>query len=229
LWRKAIEKEMWAIDCAFEFCDDNVMPPGYQKIDCHMVFDVKMTLKWKAQYVAGGHQMEPTKDITFASVVSRDSIRIAFLVAALNDLELLSADISGTYLNATAAKKVYTMAGKEFSPDKEGHPVIIRCALYGLRSLGKAWRDHMAYTLRDYGYQSCQADPDVWMCPKTKPDAFKYWSYILVYTDDILVIDHELQVTIDHLALHYTEARKHEVARYIPGLTSFQVLSQWIG
>ena len=86
LWQKAIEKEMKAIDCAFEFPSDNKAPVGYQKIDCHMVFDVKMTLERKARYVAGGHQTEPSKDVTFASVISRDSICIAFLVAALNDL-----------------------------------------------------------------------------------------------------------------------------------------------
>jgi hypothetical protein len=66
-WRRAIEKEMKNIDCAFHFPKD-----------CHMIFDVKMTLERKARYVAGGHQTEPTKDITFASVVSRDSIRIVF-------------------------------------------------------------------------------------------------------------------------------------------------------
>jgi hypothetical protein len=204
LWQKAIEKEMKTIDCAFEFPENNKAPVGYQKIDCHMVFDVKMTLERKARYVAGGHQTEPTKDITFASVVSRDSIRIAFTIAALNDLEILSADISGAYLNAKAAEKVYTLAGKEFGPEKEGRVVILTRALYGLRSSGRAWRDHMAATLRDGGYTSCRADPDVWMRAKTKPDGFKYWSYILVYTDDILIVDHEPQVAMDYLASRYT-------------------------
>jgi hypothetical protein len=39
---------------------------------------------------------------------------------------------------------------------------------------------------------------------KTKPDSFKYWSYILVYTDDILVVDHEPKVIMDYLASQYT-------------------------
>jgi hypothetical protein len=111
---------MQTIDCAFEFPSDNKAPVGYQKIDCHMVFDIKMTLERKAWYVTSGHQTEPSKDITFASVISCDSICIAFLVAALNDLEILSANISGAYLNAPCAEKVYTLAGKEFGPDKEG-------------------------------------------------------------------------------------------------------------
>jgi hypothetical protein len=204
LWQKAIEKEMRAIDCAFEFPEDNRVLVGYQKIDCHKVFDIKMTLKWKARYVASGHQTEPMKDIMFASVMLRDSIRITFLIAALNDLEVLSADISGAFLNAKAAKKVYTLAGKAFGPVKEGKIVVIMRALYGLRSSGRAWRDHMAATLRDGGYSSCKADPDVWMHPRTRPDGFKYWSYILVYTDDILIVDHEPKVVMDYLASHYT-------------------------
>ncbi len=128
-----------------------------------MIFDVKMTLEQKARYVAGGHQTEPSKDVTFASVVSRDSISIAFLVAALNDLEILSANISGAYLNANAAEKVYTLAVKEFGPAKEGRVVVSTRALYGLQCSGKAWRDHMVATLRDHGYTSCRANPDVWM------------------------------------------------------------------
>jgi hypothetical protein len=39
---------------------------------------------------------------------------------------------------------------------------------------------------------------------KTKPDGFKYWSYILMYTDNILVVDHEPQVIMDYLASQYT-------------------------
>lgn len=44
--------------------------------------------------------------------------KIAFLIAALNDLDILSGDIIGAYLNAIAAEKVYTIAGKEFGEAK---------------------------------------------------------------------------------------------------------------
>jgi hypothetical protein len=56
----------------------------------------------------------------------------------------------------------------------------------------------MSATMRDHGYVSCKVDSDVWMRPKTKPDGFKYWSYILVYTDDILAIDHDPQSIVDY-------------------------------
>jgi hypothetical protein len=49
--------------------------------------------------------------MTFASIISWDSIYITFLlVVALNNLEIQSADIIGAYLNAPCAEKVYTVA-----------------------------------------------------------------------------------------------------------------------
>ena len=55
--------------------------------------------------VAGGHTMDTPSSITYSSVVSRDSVCIAFLVAALNDLDVMSADIGNAYLNAPNKKR----------------------------------------------------------------------------------------------------------------------------
>jgi hypothetical protein len=46
--------------------------------------------------------------------VSRDSLQIGFLLAALNDLELVSADIGNAYLQANTKEKIYAVAGPEF-------------------------------------------------------------------------------------------------------------------
>jgi hypothetical protein len=62
----------------------------------------------------------------------------------------------------------------------------------------------MANTLRDGGYESCKADPDVWMKPGTKSDGTKYWSYVLCYVDDILVIDENPKETMKYLQSRYT-------------------------
>ena len=59
-----------------------------------MIFDIKMSgLIQKAQLVAGGHTTDTPSSITYSSVGSCDSVHIAFLVAALNDLDVMSADI----------------------------------------------------------------------------------------------------------------------------------------
>ena len=57
-----------------------------------MIFDVKMceNFRRKAIMVAGGHTTETPAALTYASVVSRDSVRIALTIAALNDLKVLA-------------------------------------------------------------------------------------------------------------------------------------------
>lgn len=68
------------------------------------------------------------------SVVSRDSVRIAFLVAALNDLKILTSDIGKAYLNAHTTEKVYTITGMDFGEETGRIAIIVR-ALYGLKSI----------------------------------------------------------------------------------------------
>lgn len=148
-WREAIAKEMVNVRPAFKFLgDEEEVPIGYKGIECHMFFDVKMDLTRKARFVAGGHMTKPPKESTYASVVSRDSVRLAFLLAALNDLSVLAADVQNAYLNAPTKEKVYIKsAGLEFGSDA-GKPAIIVMALYGLKSSGARWRDHISATLR---------------------------------------------------------------------------------
>ena len=89
---------------------------GYQEVRCHMIFDVKMSgLIRKAWLDAGGHMTDMPASVTYSSVVSRDSVRIAFIIAALNDLDIMSADIGNAYLNAPKKEKIWTVAGHEFA------------------------------------------------------------------------------------------------------------------
>jgi hypothetical protein len=64
-WKDVIEKEMKNVLPAFKFRDDDMMPLGFKKIDCHMVFDMKLDLVSKAQFVAGGHQTDPPKESVY--------------------------------------------------------------------------------------------------------------------------------------------------------------------
>ncbi len=205
LWADAIKKEYENVKVAFQLLNkDDRVPPGYKKITCHLVFEVKFDLRRKARYVAGGHLTEAPSSMTYASVVSRESVRIGFLLAALNDLDILAGDIQNAYLNAPTKEKVWFMAGAEWG-DKAGRPVLIVRALYGLKGSGKAWRDHLADTLRNVlGFKSSLADPDVWYKPCTKSDGTKYYAYLMVYTDDILIIDVDPKVHMDKLQSVYT-------------------------
>jgi Reverse transcriptase (RNA-dependent DNA polymerase) len=114
---------------------DKTVYVGFEEIACHMIFDVKMDLTRKARFVAGGHMTEPSASITYSSVVSRDSVHLAFLIAALNDLEILACDVGNAYLNAPCREKVWFVAGPEFG-SRQGMVVKVVRALYGLKSSG---------------------------------------------------------------------------------------------
>lgn len=93
-------------------------------------------------------------------------------------------------MNADTEERLYTTAGTEFGEDK-GKTLIIRKALYGLKSSGAAYRQHFAESLMQMGFKPCYADNDVWMKPAKKEDGTPYYEYILTYVDDCLVISHE--------------------------------------
>ncbi len=80
---------------AFEFKGKTeAAPVGFKKIPLRMIFDDKMDFTRKARLEAGGHWTGPPISMIYSSVVSRDSVRIAFLVAAINNLDVMAADIA---------------------------------------------------------------------------------------------------------------------------------------
>ena len=170
LWQDAVRKEMSKVRIAFQVIGDNDdLPPTYQEIRCHLIYDVKMeNFQRKARLVAGGHTTETPASITYASVVSRESVRIALTLAALNDLEVKTADIENAYLTAPVGEKIWCRLGPEFGSEAGKRALIVR-ALYGLKSAGASFRNHLADCMRHLGWTSCIADPDVWLKPEIRP------------------------------------------------------------
>jgi hypothetical protein len=88
--------------------------------------------------VAGGHQTQAPATITYASVVSRETVRLALTFASLNDLEVKVGNVLNAYITAPVKEKVWTILGPEFGHDS-GKSAVIVCALYGLESAGAAF------------------------------------------------------------------------------------------
>ena len=203
LWQDAINKEMTNVRIAFDIRSDRTAPPGYQKIPHNIIFEIKMDFTRKARLVAGGHKTAPPEQLTYSSVVSRESVRMGFLLAALNDVDIVAADVGNAYLNAETKEKVYIITGPEFGPLDQGKVAVIVRALYGLKSSGAMWRSHFANNLRDMGFTSSLGDPDVWMRAAEKQDKSEYYEYILVYVDDLLIISHQSDSILDILENHF--------------------------
>ena len=170
---------------------------GYQEIRCHVIFDVNMDLTRKARFVAaaGGHTTDTPGSMTYStSVISRDSICLAFLIAGLNDLDIRAGDVTNAYLNAKCCKKIWFEGGLETGEDK-GKVLIATLAFYGLKSSGAAWwQADPAAALQDFKFTSTQSDPDVWI-----RSSGTHCDMALVYVDDILTFAKDPKLTMDEL------------------------------
>ncbi len=99
-----------------------------------------MELTRKARSCTNGNEADAPASITYSSVVSRDSIRILFLIAGLNNLNILAADVTNAYLNADVREKMWFLGGLE-TGDGCGKLCVLVKALYGLKSSCAGWKN----------------------------------------------------------------------------------------
>ena len=207
----AVKQEMSNVMIAFEEVESPESLVGYQQITGHLVFDVKLGegFRRKARYCADGHKTKPPASVTYSTVVSRDSVRIALTIAALNELDVQGADVQNAFLNAENAEKVWLRAGPEFG-DLQDKCFIVRRALYGLKSAGYSFRSFIAKQLDEMGFVSCIADPDVWRRPAIKDNGERYYEYLLTYVDDLIAVSCDAVAILKQIA-QVAKLKKDEI------------------
>ena len=132
-------------------------------------------------------------------------MRIAFLLAALNGLNVLGADAQNAYLMSEPKEKYWLRCGPEFGKEHVGKRALIVRALYGLKGSSSAFRSFLADILRNsLKFTMCRADNDVWFRRATKSDGSAYYEYLLVYTDDFLVLSMDPHAIIEALQKEVT-------------------------
>ena len=98
----------------------------------------------------------------YSSVVSRESVRLAFTIVDLNDVDIMSCDLENAYLNKMCREKIWFKGRTEGGEDK-GKVLIVLRELYGLKSAGLSWGAALAQILKNLVSVSTLADPDVWI------------------------------------------------------------------
>ena len=127
----------------------------------HIIFDVKIDFTRKTRWVVDVHKTPSPIRSTYAGVVSRETVRIAFTYTALKDLNIFAADIRNAYLQAPSSQKDYIICGVEFGIENIGKVVLIHRALYEGETAGRDFRNHLRNCTRHLDYISCPADPDL--------------------------------------------------------------------
>ncbi len=102
--------------------------------------------------------------LTYSSVVSRDSVKIAFLIAAINDINIMACDIGNAYLNALCREWIWFVAGAECGENYKGMVCKLVRALNGLKSSGESWQAMFStFITNTMNFTPTRADPDVYL------------------------------------------------------------------
>ena len=124
---------------------------------------------------------------------------------------MFAADIRNAYLQAPSLQKDYIICGVEFGLENVGKVALIWRALYGGKSAGKDFRNHLRSCMHHLDFIPCPADPDVWMRPAKKADGTRYWEYILLYVDDALVIGEDPENILRNELGKYFELKEDSI------------------
>jgi hypothetical protein len=179
-WQDANQLEFDQLDDYQTFQDIGHNMTARPPAGFNLVFDVKHDGRHKVRCVADGQITDIPVDSAYSGVVSIRGLRMMLFLAELYGLDVWATDIGNAYLEADTQEKIYIIAGSEFG---ERH-LIIKKALYGLRSSGKRWHERLTDCLQDEGFIPCKAEPDIWIRPS--PDRSCY-EMVAVYVDDLAI------------------------------------------
>ena len=92
------------------------------------------------------------------------------------------------FVQAPTTEIYYVECGPEFGYENKGKKAIVKRALYGMKSSGGDFRNHLRDCMGHMGYKSCLADADLLMRPTKLDNGTEYYEYILLYVNDCLVV-----------------------------------------
>ena len=118
---------------------------------------------------------------------------MSIFLAKLNNIEVWRAHIGNAYLEPTTKEKICIVAGPEIK-ELQGHILVIRKALYGLKSSGLRWSHRIHDITLHLEFKPCKVDACVWLREmKTR------YEYIAIYVDNLLIASEKPQQIIGDL------------------------------
>ena len=170
----------------WELCE---LPKGRKAVACCWVYRIKTNTdgsieRYKAWSVAKGFSQKPHLDYTetFAPVAKFASLRTVLAIAAAEDMEVHSMDISA-FLNGDLDEEIYVAQPEGFAAQGQEHLVCrLKKSLYGLKQSPRQWYQKLHSTLSDLGFSCCASDHCVWIWAKNGIKVI-----IPAYVDDLTI------------------------------------------
>ena len=111
-----------------------------------------------------------------------------------------------------------------------GRYALITRALYGGKAAGRDYWHYLRSVMQEkLGFKSSRGDPDVWFRPsKQNTDSSPYYEYVLLYTDDILVISDNAEAILKEEIGKHFELKPDSIgppSQYLGGKLNLRTLS----
>ena len=240
LWHKACQEEMDA-HTANGTWEIVKLPPGKRAIGSRWHMKVKRNADgsldcYKARLVAKGYSQHPGFDFkeTFAPTVRYATIRIILAIAALEDLELRSVDISHAYLNGELEEEIYMQQPEGFEVGGLDYVCRLLKSLYGLKQAARVWNKLLHSVLSKMGFKCILSDYGLYIFHREDVHIF-----MPVFVDDITLAckdGDKINSIIQELASHFklrdlgptTQLLGMEIHRDCPNRTLSLSQSQFI-
>ena len=165
------------------------LPPGSKAIGSRWVFHVKRNAdgsieRYKARVVAQGFSQRPGFDYTetFAPTPKWAALRAILALAAIEDLELESVDISSAYLNGDLEEEVYMRQPEGFVEKGNDWYWRLIKSLYGLKQAGRCWHKKLNEVLESIGFKRAICEHSIWIYQRGDERVI-----IPVFIDDITI------------------------------------------
>ena len=124
--------------------------------------------RYKGCLVAKGYSQCPGFDFkdTFAPTAKWSALHAILALAALEDLELESIDISSAFLNGDLEEEVYMDQPEGFHQGAYDDFLQLLKGLYGLRQSPRIWHKKLDKVLQEIGFTKVRCDHSIWIYQK---------------------------------------------------------------
>ena len=167
------------------------VPPGRKtigsKIVCHEKLHSEGTVyQCKVRLVAKGFSQIPGQDFhaTHSAVAKYPTLHALLAVAAREDMDLHQIDVVGAYLQGELDEEIYMSPPDGLKiAGKAGWSLQLRKPLYGLKQVGRQWKNKLDGTMAHLNFIKSDADECLYVLHDNGTVAL----LVLVYVDDAAI------------------------------------------
>ncbi|KAL0439112.1 UNVERIFIED_CONTAM: Retrovirus-related Pol polyprotein from transposon RE1 [Sesamum latifolium] len=202
-------------------------PKGARPIGCKWVYKRKLgadgeVTAFKVRLVAKGYTQRPGVDFeeTYSPVAMAKSIRILLVIAAWYDYEIWQMDVKMAFLNDFVEEEIFMDLLEGFTAVGEEQKVCrLQRSIYGLKQASRSWNTRFDEVIRGYDFIKNDYDPCIY-----KKISGSSVVYLVLYVDDILLIENDVKMLGDIKAWLSTQFSMKDMgeASYILGIKIYR-------